>query len=185
MSGSAHRAGGNLAEGSIKYNERNLNVYLGKVCPQMYTMKTRGNEPTFSKNERQCAATFFYHIWRGRNGLVVNTSDSGSRGRGFETHSGRHVVSLSKTYLPPPPPPPPPPQVLVILRKRWFRPNMTEKLFSGTLSIKLNQTKTIYGCGDYLGHVTQMPHKNLCSPYPRRLHIKFGFDWPSSLGEDV
>ena len=37
----------------------------------------------------------------GRGGLVVNTSDSGSRGRGFEPHSGRRVVSLSKTYLPP------------------------------------------------------------------------------------
>ena len=57
MSGSAHRAGGNLAEVSIKYNERNRNVYLGKVCTQMYTMKTRGNEPTFLKNERKCAVT--------------------------------------------------------------------------------------------------------------------------------
>ena len=37
----------------------------------------------------------------GRGGLVVNTSDSGSRGREFEPHSGRRVVSLSKTYLPP------------------------------------------------------------------------------------
>ena len=42
---------------SIKYNERNRNVYLGKVCPQMYTMKSRANEPTFSINERKCAAT--------------------------------------------------------------------------------------------------------------------------------
>ena len=58
MSGSAHRDGENLAEGSIKYNERNRNVYLGKVCAQMYTMKTRGNEPTFSINERKCAATW-------------------------------------------------------------------------------------------------------------------------------
>ena len=41
----------------MKYNERNRNVYLGKVCAQMYTMKKRGNEPTFSKNERTCAAT--------------------------------------------------------------------------------------------------------------------------------
>ena len=32
---------------------------------------------------------------------MVNTSDSGSRGRGFEPHTSRHVVSLSKTYLPP------------------------------------------------------------------------------------
>ena len=34
-----------------------------------------------------------------RGGLVVNASDSGSRGRRFEPHSGRRVVSLSKTYL--------------------------------------------------------------------------------------
>ena len=60
MSGSAHIAGGNLVDVSIKYNERNCNVYLGKVCAQMYTMKTRGNEPTFSKNERKCAATDVY-----------------------------------------------------------------------------------------------------------------------------
>ena len=32
---------------------------------------------------------------------MVNTTDSGSRGRGFEPHSGRRVVSLRKTYLPP------------------------------------------------------------------------------------
>ena len=37
-----------------------------------------------------------------RGGQVVNTSDSGSRGWGFEPHSGRRVVSLSKTYSPPP-----------------------------------------------------------------------------------
>ena len=42
---------------SIKYNERNRNVYLGKVWAQMYTMKSPANEPTFSKNERKCAAT--------------------------------------------------------------------------------------------------------------------------------
>ena len=46
-----------IASMSIKYNERNCNVYLGKVCAQMYTMKTRGNEPTFLENERKCAAT--------------------------------------------------------------------------------------------------------------------------------
>ena len=45
---------------------------------------------------------------------------------GFEPHLGRRVVSLSKIYLP---------------RKRWLRPNMTEKMFTGTLSFK--QTKTI------------------------------------------
>ena len=58
MSESADRAGGNIAERSIKYNEHIGNVHLGKVCAQMYTMKTRGNEQTFSKNERKCAATY-------------------------------------------------------------------------------------------------------------------------------
>ena len=38
---------------------------------------------------------------------------------------------------------------------------------------------TIYGHGGHLGHVTQMPRTKYCSPYPRRLHIKFGFDRPS------
>ena len=28
-------------------------------------------------------------------------SDSGTRGRGFDPHSGRRVVSLSKIHLPP------------------------------------------------------------------------------------
>ena len=45
---------------------------------------------------------------------------------------------------------------------------------------------TIYGRGGHLGHVTQMPRTNFHSPYPRKLHIKFGFDQASSFrGEDV
>ena len=45
---------------------------------------------------------------------------------------------------------------------------------------------TIYGHGGHLGHVTLMPRTNLRSPYPRRLHIKFDFDWPSGFGgEDL
>ena len=43
---------------------------------------------------------------------------------------------------------------------------------------------TIYGRGSHLGHVTQMTRTKYRSPYPRRLHIKFGFDWPSSFGEE-
>ena len=38
---------------------------------------------------------------------------------------------------------------------------------------------TIYGRGGHLGHVTQMPRTKYRSPYPRRLHIQFGFDRPS------
>ena len=45
---------------------------------------------------------------------------------------------------------------------------------------------TIYGHGGYHGHVTWTIYINFCSPFPRRLHIKFGFDWPSGFrGEDL
>ena len=43
---------------------------------------------------------------------------------------------------------------------------------------------TIYGRGGHLSHVTQMPRTNFCSPYPRRLHIKFGFDRASGIEEE-
>ena len=52
-------------------------------------------------------------------------SDSGARGRGFDPHSGGRVVSLSKKHLPPK-------KVLVIPRNQWLRPDMTEKLLTGT-----------------------------------------------------
>ena len=45
---------------------------------------------------------------------------------------------------------------------------------------------TIYERCDHLGHVIQMPRTNFRSPFPRRLHIKFGFDRASGFrGEDV
>ena len=43
---------------------------------------------------------------------------------------------------------------------------------------------TIYGVGGHLGHVAQMPQTNFHSPYPRRLHIIFGFDQASGFGEE-
>ena len=43
----------------------------------------------------------------------------------------------------------------------------------------------LYGRGGHLGHVTQMPRTKYRSPYPRRLHIKFGFGQPSGFGEDL
>ena len=52
-------------------------------------------------------------------------SDPGARVRGFAPHSGRRVVSLNKVHLPPK-------KVLVIPRKRCLRPDMTEKLLTGT-----------------------------------------------------
>ena len=45
---------------------------------------------------------------------------------------------------------------------------------------------TIYGHGGHLGHVTWTIYINFRSPFPRKLHIKFGFDWSSGFrGEDV
>ena len=46
-------------------------------------------------------------------------SDSGARGLGFDPHSGRRVVSLSKIHLPPT-------KVLVIPRKQWLPPDITK-----------------------------------------------------------
>ena len=58
-------------------------------------------------------------------------SDSGARGRGFDAYL-RRVVSLSKdTYTPM--------KVLLIPRKRWLRPDMTEKLLTGPLNINTNK----------------------------------------------
>ena len=42
----------------------------------------------------------------------------------------------------------------------------------------------MYGRGGHLGHVTQMLRTNFRYSYPRRFHIKFGFDWPSGFGEE-
>ena len=66
----------------------------------------------------------FFEYSGERGGLVVNASDSGFKGRGFEPHSGktvlcpwaRHIYSQN---------------ILVIPRKRWLCPNMTENLFTG------------------------------------------------------
>ena len=45
---------------------------------------------------------------------------------------------------------------------------------------------TIYGHGGHLGHVTLTININFCSPFSRRIHMKFYFDWPSALrGEAV
>ena len=45
---------------------------------------------------------------------------------------------------------------------------------------------TIYGRGGHLGYVTWTIYINFRSPFPRRLHIKFGFDWLIGFrGEDV
>ena len=68
-----------------------------------------------------------------RGGLVLESLTRTERS-GFDTYL-RRVRSLSKDTFPPR-------KVLVIPRKWWLRPDMTEKLLTGTLSINTNkQTK--------------------------------------------
>ena len=56
----------------------------------------------------------------------------------------------------------------------WFWKRRFLKVFS------------IYSHGSHLGHVTLTIYINFLSPFPRMLHMKFGFDWPSGFrGEDV
>ena len=56
------------------------------------------------------------------------------------------------------------------------QPVLEEKVFEGFLPYM--------GVAAIYGHVTQMPRTNFRSLYPRRLHIKFGFDWGSGFREE-
>ena len=72
------------------------------------------------------------NLFQGERGGSGRVSDSGARYRGFETYL-RRVVFLSMTFYSP--------KVLVIPRKWWLSPNMTEKLLTGTLSLNTNKQK--------------------------------------------
>ena len=54
-------------------------------------------------SKRLTSTKVLSELWGGGGAVAswFNTSDSGSRGRGFEPHLGRRFVSLSETYLPP------------------------------------------------------------------------------------
>ena len=43
---------------------------------------------------------------------------------------------------------------------------------------------TINWCGGHLGYVTLTIYIIFLSPFPMKLHIKFGFDWPSRYRGD-
>ena len=58
-----------------------------------------------------------------------------------------------------------------------------KKIFEGFLPYM--GVAAIYGRGGHLGHVTQMPRTNFRPAFSRRLHIKFGSDWPSGFREDL
>ena len=42
----------------------------------------------------------------------------------------------------------------------------------------------IYEHGGHLGHVNWTIYMNFPSPFQRRLHMKFGIDWPSGFREE-
>ena len=50
--------------------------------------------------------------------------------------------------------------------------------FIGLLVLEKNifEGFTVYKNGGHLGHVTKTNFINLCLLYPKKLHIKFGFD---------
>ena len=50
------------------------------------------------------------------------------------------------------------------------------------LEKKILKVVTIDGHGGHLGHVTWNIYTNFRFPFPRRLHMKFGYDWPSGFG---
>ena len=55
---------------------------------------------------------------------------------------------------------------------------------SGSRKVDFLKVFTIYGLGGHLGHVTLTIYTNFGSPFPRRLHIKVGFDWLSGFFEN-
>ena len=82
-------------------------------------------------------------------------SDSKSRGPGFDPHRLHCVVSLSKTQLP---------TVLVKPRTSWLRPDMTEKLLTGTLSRNTNDIDCNKESDLSPKRVSMWPHKIDFSP---------------------
>ena len=72
-------------------------------------------------------------------------SDLESRSLGFDPHMRHRIVSLSKTHELP--------KVLDKPSKRWLRPNMTEQLLTGTLSLNTNKKKTKNKLWDERGRV--------------------------------
>ena len=77
---------------------------------------------------------YFLYI-EGARWLSGRMSDSGSNRSAFKTYLCR-VVPLSKTLYSP--------KVLVIPRKQWLHPDMTETLLTGTLSLNTNKQTIFY-----------------------------------------
>ena len=59
-----------------------------------------------------------------------------------------------------------------------------DNLSSGSGEKEFLKVFTIYGHNGHLGHVTWTIYINLHCPLPKRLHMKFGFDWPGGFREE-
>ena len=90
----------------------------GQITPELVVRSRRNT----NSSKRLCMSSIPAGGARWPSGRA---SDSGAERSGFENYLHR-VVSLSKDTFTPR-------IVLVIPRKRWLRPDMTEKLFTGTL----------------------------------------------------
>ena len=66
-----------------------------------------------------------------------------------------------------------------------LRGKFQDRRTSGSVRKRFLKVFTIFGHGGHLGHMTWIIYINFGNPFLRRLHIKFGFDWPSGFGEDV
>ena len=107
-------------------------LYDGKVI-LLYWVQLLGLSilPRLDKSNSQL---WNFKYSRGARWLSGRALDSGARGRGFETYVHR-VISLNKTLYSP--------KVLVIPRKQWLRPDMTEKLLTGTLNLNTNKYRCL------------------------------------------
>ena len=66
----------------------------------------------------------------------------------------------------------------VELESLMLQAKFQDPLVSGSEEIFL-KVFTIYWCGDHLGHVTETISITFRSPFPWKLDVKLGFDWPS------
>ena len=131
------------------------------------SIRTQLSEPLLADNNQcfkmfvgSCLLIFVTFAPRERGGLVVNASDSGSRGRGFGPHSGQTVLCPWARHIYSP-------KVLVIPRKRWLRPNMTEKLFTGTLRINQSTNHPTFA------PIENFKHPSTCLNYMKKLCFVF------------
>ena len=86
------------------------------------------------------------------------------RDRGLENDLHR-VVSLGNRLYPP--------KVLVIPRKRWLRPDMIRKLFTGTLSLNINIINQIHAREFKISQIIRKRKQSRNKDHAKR--VKLGF----------